>query len=348
MDLLRQLGSDAVLDNAYAWLCHQRRHYPEDSDIWDLRFHWPQAKAVLSAELRAGRYRFAPLQRLLRAGGEERGLWSARDALVLKALSQVLARVLPVSRACTHVKGHGGALAALRRVAVCLPGQRFVLRTDVRSYYASVDHFLLLEQLAAYVKDRAVLNLLWQYLRRSLERGGVFREIEKGISPGCPLSPLMGALFLHGLDARLEGLGLFYVRYMDDIVVLAPTRWKLRRAVRVLNQSFAALGLEKHPGKTTLGRIERGFDFLGYHLRPAGFRIASTTLARFVARATQLYEQEPGANRSRLGLYVKRWCAWAGAFGDAFLRDRGLAPPLWDPGIAASLGHRHRYNLHVQ
>ncbi len=70
---------------------------------------------------------------------------------------------------------------------------RFVLRTDVKSYYASIDHFLLLDQLAEYVKDRHVLNLLGQYLRRTAERGGWFWDYEKGISLGCPLSPLIGA-----------------------------------------------------------------------------------------------------------------------------------------------------------
>ena len=42
--------------------------------------------------------------------------------------------------------------------------------------------------------------------------------------------PLMGAFFLHELDRRMERSGLFYVRFMDDILVLAPSRWKLRRA----------------------------------------------------------------------------------------------------------------------
>jgi hypothetical protein len=50
---------------------------------------------------------------------------------------------------------------------------------------------------------------------------------------------------------------------MDDVLVLAPTRWKLRRAVKVLNETLGRLGLEKHPDKTFIGRVERSFDFLG-------------------------------------------------------------------------------------
>jgi len=51
----------------------------------------------------------------------------------------------------------------------------------------------------------------------------------RGISLGCPLSPLIGTFFLDELDRRMSETGLFYVRFMDDILVLAPTRWKLRR-----------------------------------------------------------------------------------------------------------------------
>ena len=54
---------------------------------------------------------------------------------------------------------------------------------------------------------------------------------------------------------------------MDHILVLAPTRWKLRQAVRVVNQALDALELEKAPDKTFIGRIEKGCDFLGYHER---------------------------------------------------------------------------------
>ena len=63
----------------------------------------------------------------------------------------------------------------------------------------------------------------------------------------------------------MEKSGLFHVRFMDDILVLTPSRWKLRRAVDAVNEMLARLGLDKHPDKTFVGRIEKGFDFLGYH-----------------------------------------------------------------------------------
>ena len=190
-----------------------------------------------------------------------------------------------------------------------------MLKTDVKSYYASIDHHLLLDRLAAHVKDKAVLNLIGQYLRRTAERGGEFFDYDRGISLGCPLSPLIGAFFLDDLDRRMARSGLFYVRFMDDILVLAPTRWRLRRAVKAVNEVLGSLQLEKHPDKTFIGRIERGFDFLGYHFGPEGLTLAAKTIEQFVERALRLYEQEPGelGGSSQLGLYVRRWVRWTEA-----------------------------------
>ncbi len=227
----------------------------------------------------------------------------------------VLARHLPVSRSCTHVKGHGGAKAAVRQVMAKLADNRYVLKTDVKPYYASIDHHRLLDRLATHVEDKAVLNLIGQYLRRTAERGGEFFDYDRGISLGCPLSTLIGAFFLDDLDRRMARLGVFYVRFMDDVLVFSPTRWKLRRAVRVVNQVLCSLNLEKHPDKTFIGRIERGIDFLGYHFRQVRLSVAAKTIENFVARAIRLYEQEPGEAlaSARFGLYVRRWVRWAAA-----------------------------------
>jgi hypothetical protein len=64
-----------------------------------------------------------------------------------------------------------------------------------------------------------------------------------------------------------------------------------------------------------IGRIERGFDVLGYHFGPDGLSVAGKTFERFVGRAARLYEQESGeASAScQFGLYVQRWLRWAGA-----------------------------------
>jgi hypothetical protein len=45
--MLATLASDTVIDAAYQWLCHQRRHWAAGTDIWDFRFHWPDEKTLI-------------------------------------------------------------------------------------------------------------------------------------------------------------------------------------------------------------------------------------------------------------------------------------------------------------
>jgi RNA-directed DNA polymerase len=105
------------------------------------------------------------------------------------------------------------------------------------------------------------------------------------------------------MDDRMEKTGLFYVRFMDDWIVLSPNWWKLKKAIQIVNQTLNELKVEKHPDKNFIGRIAKGFDFLGYGFEPKGLSIAPKTLANFLERKTQLYEQD--ADHSRIGLYVR-------------------------------------------
>ena len=192
-------------------------------------------------------------------------LWSARDALVLKGVSLVLAcrLVNAFPRRCFHYPAGRGVKAALGELARALSAHRFVVRTDVRSYYDSIQPVKVMDQLVDLIGHDPILYLVWQYMDRVVEKDGHVFSVRQGISRGCSLSPLIGALFLNSLDERFENRDLFYLRYMDDILVLAPTRWKLRSAVKAVRQALSALDLTIHPDKTFVGRIERGFSWLG-------------------------------------------------------------------------------------
>jgi len=84
---------------------------------------------------------------------------------------------------------------------------------------------------------------------------------------------------------------------------------RLKKAVQIVNQTLNELKVEKRPDKTFIGRIAKGFDFLGYSFEPKGLSIAPKTLANFLDRIAQLYEQ--GATVKRIGKYVRNWLRWS-------------------------------------
>lgn len=281
-----------------------------------MRLRWPVLKRRLQEDLLAGRYRFSPVRRF-QSEGESIELWASLDAVVLKALALVLNRRLGFSRAVYHLGCQDGkkrgAKAAVRAVCGSLAGNAFVFRTDVKSYYASIDHDILFDQLRQRVDDPCILDLVDQYLRRTIDENCLYSTVGRGISLGCPLSPIMGALYLDLLDRRMEASGFFYVRFMDDWVILTPTRWALRRAVRVVNQTLAELKVEQHPDKTFIGRVVRGFTFLGYQIGAVGIiGVAPSCWKGFEERVLRLYEQNapPDVIRQRIGDYARRWMRW--------------------------------------
>ncbi len=219
MRLIDQLCCDTVINQAYEWLIKKRKH-PPGSDIWDLRRRWPEEKTQLQRLLLEGNYTFAPQsKRYVRWAEETVDLWKARDALVLKGISLVLTQRLEdvFSPRCFHYPAGRGVVAALREVMQALPEHRFVFRTDVRGYYDSIQPLRVMDQLAALVGPDPILRLVWQYMDRVVDRNAYLFEVRHGISRGCPLSPLIGALFLRPVDACFENTNLFYLRYMDDV-----------------------------------------------------------------------------------------------------------------------------------
>ena len=229
---------------------------------------------------RAGTYQFDVQAKLTLSCGETIALWSSQDALVIKVLTGIIQeRLKPfLLKTCYHLKGNRGLKGAVRDVMKQLPKYKFFCKTDVDSYYDSVDHYTLLMKLHYYIKDRIIISYVWQFLNRCVEWGGLYQDITRGIPRGSSLSPLLGAFYLMELDRKMEKLDVKYFRYMDDILILSHSRWKLKKAIRVLNQTFNELKLEKHPDKTLLGRTERGFDFLGYFFKPGRLSVSLKTI----------------------------------------------------------------------
>ena len=261
--------------------------------------------------------------------GDAIELWTALDALVLKAVAITLNRTLEFPETCYHGPGKEearGAKAAVRCVCSHLPKNQFVFRSDLKSakghapfcairrrYYASINHAVLLDLVRQRIGDPVVMDLVGQYLHRTVEENCLYTTVKRGISLGRPLSPVMAAIYLEPLDRRMEETGLVYARFMDDRVVLAPTRWALRRAIVIINETLRELRVEQHPDKTSIGRIERGFTFLGYWITARGVTgVAPSAQQNFEERKARLYEQNapPEVIRMRVELYVRRWRQW--------------------------------------
>lgn len=263
------VGVDAHWQQAWWWLKSRRHDHPADSDIWDLWWRTitrPQTLAQLYERVTSGGYMLKPLRLLMRRDGSGVPVWTAEDALVLKWVALHLQALLPLHPACTHTKGYGGCAGATCRAESALDGgtYRFLYRTDIRGFYRHIRREDILVLLATHVGDAVLRDLADQAVSGNIEDGGTFFTAN-GLVRGSSLSPLLGSALLYEMDRELAQRDVFYVRYMDDLLLMTRTRWGLRRARSLMMAHLTAHGFSIACDKTQVGSLSGvSFTWLGY------------------------------------------------------------------------------------
>ena len=192
--------------------------------------------------------------------------------------------------------------------------QDWVLDLDVRAFFDSVPHDLLLKAVAHHTDERWVLLYIARWLTSPMQMpDGTLIAREKGTPQGSPISPLLANLFMHyAFDAWMarEHPGCPFERYADDIVAHCDTEDQARNLRAAIAARLETLGLELHPEKTKIafckdanrpGEAEHtSFDFLGYTFRG---RVAHGRRGFFVSFSPAISVKA----RKAVGRKVRAW-----------------------------------------
>jgi hypothetical protein len=125
----------------------------------------------------------------------------------------------------------------------------YVIKRDIADYFASVNHELLLEKLAAIVDERDYLfRLLQQRVRFDYHDELGSHRAETGIPFGCASACVFANIYLTAMDRVLESLpNISYFRYADDILLLSSDREAATQAADCLAAELAKLHLTTKP-----------------------------------------------------------------------------------------------------
>ena len=188
--------------------------------------------------------------------------WSATSQVLLHQVKINLKAQLfhHLNSRCTHVAGQGGVKGSVRSVQVMAEQYAFVARFDIKSYYQGINHRIIMQQLETAQVSDLDRFLVGQYLTLPDKH-----NTGKGLVASGAISPLLGALYLTPLDSAMVELetllGIRYCRFMDDFVIFASTRHKLRSVLRKMYAVLRMLHLDVHPDKRYIGKTIKGYDF---------------------------------------------------------------------------------------
>ncbi|MBI2439006.1 MAG: hypothetical protein HYV45_00140 [Candidatus Moranbacteria bacterium] len=197
---------------------------------------------------------------------------SVRDRLVHRAIYRILypffdTLFIADSYSCREGKGTHKALDRFRvfsrKVSCNHTKTTWVLKCDIRKFFASIDQDILLRILREWIQDEDILWLLGKVVRSF--SSSTARNV------GLPLGNLTSQLLVnismnefdqfvkHRLRAR------YYIRYADDFVILSRDKVWLECILAEIGRFLdERLHLKLHPDKVFIQTVVSGVDFLGW------------------------------------------------------------------------------------
>jgi RNA-directed DNA polymerase len=252
---------------------------------------------TLSRELKERRYRHSGYSSFFISDPKLRHIHKAivRDRVLHHAITSVLTPVfeptfISNSFSCRVGKGSHKGIDALRNMLrkesknntkAC-----YVLKCDVRKFFDSIDHDILLSILKTKIDDADTMELL-ENIVESYPGGAVNLFNRKGVPIGNLTSQLFANIYMNEFDQFMKHKlkVKHYARYTDDFVIVSRDKEYLEKLLTPIKDFLRdTLALELHPNKVEILPYRGGVDFLGHVIFPTHTLIRKRTKKRIIRK----------------------------------------------------------------
>jgi retron-type reverse transcriptase len=277
-------------------------------DVQEFERNLIQNIILLHQDLFTKTYHHAPYEAFNISDPKPRNIHKAsvRDRLLHHAIYRILYPFFEKtftadSYSCRLNKGTHKALDRFQAFAYKVSKNHtktvWVLKGDIRKFFASIDQAVLLKILNRYIPDQDIIWLTSHIV-------GSFYSTKKGV--GLPLGNLTSQLFVNIYMNKFDQFvkhtlkGKYYIRYADDFVVMSEDKqWLLDELPHIKDFLWDELRLQLHPDKVSIRTIASGVDFLGWIHFPDHRVLRTTTKKRMFRRI-----QEKGGKEETVQPYL--------------------------------------------
>lgn len=247
---------------------------------------------ALQTNLQNHTYRHGPYQAFKINDSKPRDIHKAtvRDRLLHHAIYRILypffdKTFIADSYSCRVGKGTHKAISRFQEFGYKVSQNNtrtcWVLKCDIRKFFANIDQVVLLNILKTYIPDENILTLLREIIGSfySTERG-------KGLPLGNLTSQLLVNIYMNEFDQYMKHTlkAKYYIRYADDFVIFSEDKtWLEEQLVNIREFLLCTLQLELHPEKVFIKTLFSGVDFLGW-VHFSDHRILRTATKRRMMR----------------------------------------------------------------
>ena len=185
----------------------------------------------------------------------------------------------------TH-KGVEALERSLRTIARNGTRPCFALKCDIRKFFNTVDHDILLSILKKRIIDADTMWLLREIIT-SFTTSPVSADRHSGLPIGNLTSQLFANVYMNEFDQFVKHKlkVRYYIRYTDDFIIVSENEQYLFSLIPLITEFLKTrLALEIHPRKIVIRKLHRGIDFLGYLIFPKHRLIRTKTRRRIFTK----------------------------------------------------------------
>lgn len=202
----------------------------------------------------------------------------------------------------------------------------YALKADIKHYFDSVDHNILMEIISRKIADEKILWLI----RKILDNHET-RAARKGMPIGNLTSQFFANVYLNELDyfVKHKLRTKYYIRYVDDFVILHSSKEVLELCKTRINEFLTSIKLELHPEKTKIYPLHHGVNLLGFRIfyfHKLPYRRNVRQFEKKLEILANLYDLGV-ISEEHLAKRVEGWLAYA-MHGNTYKMRKGIAEKL--------------------